>query len=646
MAAKGTLSFAELHVEKLVLGLAAAFTIALLVYYLMGPNTIEYGGRTLAPDELDAAIAQDAENLDRAIERAEHKVKPVEQYARKLEERFRSGLFAAGADEGPAVRPQLTVASALGKALPPLPGIGSKVTDLELAPILRPSKPVCRTGISLVYREQARLGEDQPDPGDSAENEPVEASWVSIAGWLPREAQKRAMTANGYEGYRARVYVVGVEAQRQEMTASGEYSAWEDVEPSLAMPRVAVPTPAIDDRSGDVLNQAELDASLDLLKANQLEVIQPEFYDVIAGDFWSAPPLDGLESELDEEEDEEEGGGVRPEPTRPTPRRTGGFQPGGRGARPGGFGPPGGFRPPGGVRPSGAGRSPTKKSDEGENRREAQKEIREQLAEAKKVLKAKDWSTAEREARDVKRNQYATRKQKKEADRIIKKALKGLEREQGRLNSGPRVLVTNPKGTEADPAVWFHDDSVEPGKTYRFRLRVKLWNRYVGKRENLANDEDAEKTVLVGEWSLPSDPVTVAPKTHFFVRGQHFGDVPAADVDVFTWYAGEWYKESFNVRVGDVIGDIREVKTLEEDEDGKPIRKEIDFSTGAVVLDLQLEEPIWFRRAYDNGEFNYSETKSVALTYVDAADGQVKQRIDRVDREDPRYKELKEEIDG
>ena len=641
MAAKGTLSFAELHVEKLVLGLAAAFTIGLLVYFLMGPNTIEYGGRELAPDELDAAIAQDAENLERAINNAEHKVEPVEQYARKLEDRFRSGLFADGVDEGPAVRPTLAVASALGNPLPPLPDLGSKVTDLVLAPILRPTKPVAQTGISLVYREPVQLGEGQPETTEPADSEPVEVSWISLASWFPREAQKRAMTANRYEGYRARVYVVGLDVQRQEMTASGEFSPWEDVQPSLATPRLTIPTPVIDDRTGEVLNQAELDTALELVKGHQQELMQPEFYDITAGNFWSVPPLEGLEDGSEEEGDEEAGGRVEPEPRRTTPQPSRGIQPGRRG------GPPGGVRrPPGGVRrPPTGGRRPSA-TDDGQSRREARKAIDEQLALAKQFLKAKDWSAAEREAKDAKRNKHINRKQTKEADAIIKKAKKGLAREQGRRDrdSGPQRLVTNPKGTEADPAVWLHDDSVEPGKTYRFRMRVKLWNRYVGKRENLANDEDAEKTVLVGGWSLASDPITVAPKTHFFVRSRYYGDAPAATVDVFTWYAGEWYQESFNVRVGDIIGDVREVKTFEEDEEGKAIRRAIDFSTGAIVLNLQLDEEIWFRRAYDNGEFSYSEARANKLTYLDPADGQVKQKSDRVDREDPRYKELKEEV--
>ena len=53
-------------------------------------------------------------------------------------------------------------------------------------------------------------------------------------------------------------------------------------------------------------------------------------------------------------------------------------------------------------------------------------------------------------------------------------------------------------------ATWFHDDTVEPGKTYRYRLRVDLWNRYVNEPKNLANPEDARRVVLAGEWSQPA----------------------------------------------------------------------------------------------------------------------------------------------
>ena len=80
-------------------------------------------------------------------------------------------------------------------------------------------------------------------------------------------------------------------------------------------------------------------------------------------------------------------------------------------------------------------------------------------------------------------------------------------------------LVTHPENDKKQ-AVWFHDDSVEPGKTYRYRMRVKLWNRYLGRIKPLAEPEGAKQAVLVGDWSIPSEPVTVTPATYFFAAGE------------------------------------------------------------------------------------------------------------------------------
>jgi hypothetical protein len=108
---------------------------------------------------------------------------------------------------------------------------------------------------------------------------------------------------------------------------------------------------------------------------------------------------------------------------------------------------------------------------------------------------------------------------------------------------------------------------------------------------------------------LPADPVVVAPKTHFFVLNEKTGEVPSATVVVFTWYGGHWYKQSFDVQVGDTVGDVKEIRTNEPDVDGKPRRLPIDFSTGAVVLDLRIDEPVFLRKASRDAGFTYNEQK-------------------------------------
>ena len=641
MAAKGSLSFIELHVEKGILGLSALFALGMAGFYLMGPNTVEYKGQKLGPDELDEAIASQAERLDRTISTATATVAPVPKYSEELRQRFSAGIFGAPAEAPESAIPrELQVATRFGNPIPVLSDKETDSKDIALASVLPPSKPVTRTGISLVYREQAML--EGPLPVGQTADEPVERSWVSVAGWYPRAAQQRAMIAAQYAGYRAQVYVAGVDVERQVMLADGGFSEWEPVQASKATVKIDPPEPVFDEHTGKVLNQAQLDQALEQTKNHQKLLMQPFFYAVDAGDFWDPPPLPGYSVEAPE------GGGQdapapepygRDRPTGPTVRPP---PPGGGGMPPAG----GGYMGPGGGRPP-VGGPPVRGTSAGQANREAREQLQQKLSEAKTALRNKDWNLALQTAREILNSSAATRAQRNEAEKIRKRALLGLEKEKragDRRPMGPVELVVNPEGEDHDPAVWVHDDSVEPGKTYRYRMRVKLWNRYVGKRENLADPAQAGETVLTGSWSLASDPVVVAPKSHFFVQGTEYG-APAARVEVFTWHRGDWYKERFAARVGSVIGDVKEIKIEEWDDDGEQLREKIDFTTGAVVLDLQLEEPVLTRRSMGDGGFIYDTYPAVVVTYLDPVDGQVKTRIDLQDRSDPLYKELKEETE-
>ena len=59
MARKGSLSFIELHFDKALLGLAVVFLIGLAVYYMSGPNKIEYNGQEVGPDAVAKVIVDE-----------------------------------------------------------------------------------------------------------------------------------------------------------------------------------------------------------------------------------------------------------------------------------------------------------------------------------------------------------------------------------------------------------------------------------------------------------------------------------------------------------------------------------------------------------------------------------------------------------
>ncbi|MBK8914529.1 MAG: hypothetical protein IPM64_07985 [Phycisphaerales bacterium] len=62
---KGSFNFFELHAEKLVLGVCGVFLLYMVWAFLIStPNTVEYGGRSVAPGELDEAILTAARDLE------------------------------------------------------------------------------------------------------------------------------------------------------------------------------------------------------------------------------------------------------------------------------------------------------------------------------------------------------------------------------------------------------------------------------------------------------------------------------------------------------------------------------------------------------------------------------------------------------
>jgi len=139
----------------------------------------------------------------------------------------------------------------------------------------------------------------------------------------------------------------------------------------------------------------------------------------------------------------------------------------------------------------------------------------------------------------------------------------------------PTRLPIDLKGKVSDFIVWAHDDTVESGKTYRYKMRIKLKNPLYNTFGLTASQEDANKFALESPWS---DWKTVtAPKTteYFFTAmRQQVGtkNVTSVTCSVYRHAKGDWTKETFTVSPGDAIGGIK---------------GDIDYSTGATLVDLR-----------------------------------------------------------
>lgn len=156
--------------------------------------------------------------------------------------------------------------------------------------------------------------------------------------------------------------------------------------------------------------------------------------------------------------------------------------------------------------------------------------------------------------------------------------------------------------------IWAHDASAEPGKVYRYRMRVLLSNPLCGKEEAETRTV-RRQSWLTGQWSGWSDPIRVLQDREFFftaVRQVGSRD-PAARVEVFAWHQGWWYSYHFNCsKPGEEIGKPKRVqeyvlsqstRTLSRDESpGPPAKVDVDFFTGWEVVKftpkVEVELPV------------------------------------------------------
>lgn len=134
---------------------------------------------------------------------------------------------------------------------------------------------------------------------------------------------------------------------------------------------------------------------------------------------------------------------------------------------------------------------------------------------------------------------------------------------------------------------WSHDDTVEPGKSYRYRIRFGVFNPVAGTKQFSEEFKSFKDQVVL--WSGFSD-VTEAvdiPKTLYFFPYDIKEGTRTVTVKVCRYTLGYWYSKDFMVKGGEVIG--RLVKYVPDEEEGKggiTFPDVIDYSTGAALLDV------------------------------------------------------------
>ncbi|MBB6430797.1 hypothetical protein [Algisphaera agarilytica] len=152
--------------------------------------------------------------------------------------------------------------------------------------------------------------------------------------------------------------------------------------------------------------------------------------------------------------------------------------------------------------------------------------------------------------------------------------------------SSPRASAASDNPDELK--VWAHDLTVEPGKTYRYKVLVSVMNPlYRFPRLNADQLADNRNRISLGpsqeeidaaEWSLSAE-VELDPKYYFFVDSAN-KDQKRADIEVWTVYDGMWRKNEFVEFPGNEVGGNAEIDGLDTGGQGIPM------NVGPIVLDV------------------------------------------------------------
>jgi hypothetical protein len=181
-------------------------------------------------------------------------------------------------------------------------------------------------------------------------------------------------------------------------------------------------------------------------------------------------------------------------------------------------------------------------------------------------------------------------------------------------------------GKMREPLVfWAHDDTVKPRKSYRYRIRLGVFNPVAG--TNQLSEQDISRkneVVLWSDFSYVTEPVEIPGRLYFFARQIREAD-KVVTVQVSKYVMGYWHSEDFKVSQGEVIGGVVETESARPEtrradlrmgrmgrmgpvvrpEDKALIPEMIDYGTGAVMVDAVAvndwsgEKSLSTRRYYD-----------------------------------------------
>lgn len=494
----------EQHFEKLVLAIACVVLLGVLALQFVGtPNTVESNGRTVTPDKVYLALADQANSVQSQITDSSPALPDVDDV--NLLARYDAALASDTTQRSLPVEfaDGVDIASVLGTRIDATPTGPSEIAAMSVPPTARPIAASQWATLDPYAADQVPAykdiaGSSQPMDFASVTIE-AEFSGTDLRGVLNGAGGNPGVPRTFWVSTGMAVMELDVERQRQNPDGS-----WGPGEPILTPPGQAIATNAVRPDNGLVrLNETIANATM-----HGEAVQRPAFPPTISGVEWTPPSERGGVTTLSEEEQlqrrltrlEREIEQLSSAPTRRTTRGT-------RDDR-------GSARNPRGTT--------TTSRPSGTDLREARVDQLEEQAD------------------DIR-------------DRLDRLGVDTRDRDDP--PPAPRLL------DQETVQLWTHDLGVEPGATYRYRTRAAVNNPYFRKGPYL-DTADPDQQALTrdpftfGQWSEWSEPVRVGDRSVYFVSGADQGAggaQPEARVELYSMYYGFYRRKTQTVKPGQLL---------------------------------------------------------------------------------------------
>lgn len=595
-------SFLEEHVEKIILIIIGIICAWLLITrVILSPNQVVYNDNTFSPGSIDTYVNKQAEELQQRMVATDGEAGTYDSKIDDFLALMNTSVRDINTDLWPQ-RPYTITAQTGAEGIYRMPDIG-EVTDVDVEHI--------RT---VAYVPTQRITE--LNPYMSAEHEANDIDLVTVEAKFDiqnlYENFERNFLQNVEQKYvdpcHAKPVFASVQLQRQELLDDGTWSDW-----------VVVPRSKIDHYnrlfsiSENFNDLPPGGLKIQLLqfqnKPVQIQLLQPQAYQIASADEEWFPPVlhrkflnlyrkDMMEERRLAKNTERTEQGTDTERRRSSRRntRTGGGLTGGGGYDTGGSQLYGGGRGGG--------------TDTGRTRRGGGRTT-DTLGVG---TNTRSRSSGRSRSRTTDGGRGGTDRTRGGADSMMLEGGRdfyGLGQGQGSLAvtevyeefNEVRFNATTDFSRLREPILfWAHDDTVEPKKTYRYRIRLGVFNPVTGTKQ-ARDPEMANQVILWSDFSEVTDTVEIPGKLYFFAR-----DIQEAaktvTVTVCKYVLGKWHKEDFPVRQGEAIGKVVETE-IEEPEttqtattrgttrrtttttttETAPVPEEIDYKTGAVMVD-------------------------------------------------------------